>query len=83
MSTFVDLYTDLLNLGGQDATGDALVMAKNAINRAYRRTLSLSGQVSSQREFSITTVVNTSQGYIQARHLPVILSITTYWVCMV
>ena len=61
MSTFVDLYTDLLNLGGQDATGDALVMAKNAINRAYRRTLSLSGQVSSQREFSITTVVNTSQ----------------------
>ena len=61
MSTFVDLYTDLLNLGGQDATGDALVMAKNAINRAYRRTLSLSGQVSSQREFSITTVASTSQ----------------------
>jgi hypothetical protein len=61
MSTFVDLYTDLLNLGGQDATGDALVMAKNAINRAYRRTLSLSGQASSQREFSLTTVASTSQ----------------------
>ena len=61
MSTFGDLYGDLLNLGGQDATGDALTMTKNAVNRAYRRVLSLSGQVSSQREFSLTSAASTSQ----------------------
>lgn len=56
MSTFVDLYTDLLNIGGQDATGDALAMAKGSLNRAYRRVLALSGQASSTREFNVTTV---------------------------
>tara|TARA_Y100001951_G_scaffold88955_1_gene80926 strand:- start:2231 stop:3193 length:963 start_codon:yes stop_codon:yes gene_type:complete len=61
MSTFVDLYTDLLNLGGQDATGEALQMAKTAVNRAYRRVLGLSGQVSSQREFSLSVASGTSQ----------------------
>ena len=61
MSTFADLYGDLLNLGGQDSTGDALSISKRGVNRAYRRILSLSGQVSSQREFTLTSVSGTSQ----------------------
>jgi hypothetical protein len=61
MSTFADLYGDLLNLGGQDSTGDALSISKRGINRAYRRILSLSGQVSSQREFALASVSGISQ----------------------
>jgi len=61
MSTFADLYGDLLNIGGQDSTGDALTIAKNSLNRAYRRVLALSGQASSHREFSLTIASSTSQ----------------------
>ena len=50
MSTFADLYGDLLNIGGQDSTGEALPIAMNSLNRASRRVLALSGHPSSPQD---------------------------------
>jgi len=58
MPSFGKLYKQLLELGSQDAGGDAESIAKNAIVRVYQRVLDVTNQNQAAREFSLTT--NTS-----------------------
>lgn len=56
-----DIKEDVLNLCGQDDTGDFSTMVGAAINRAYRRVLARTDQDSERREFTLASVSGTSQ----------------------
>lgn len=55
MPSYGSLKSQLLELGAQDAGGDAETMAGVAINHTYRRILSLLDEELSKREFTVNT----------------------------
>lgn len=56
-----EIIDDVLDLSSQSGGDDFEDMVKAAINRTYRRMLDLINQDNERREFSLTTVANTSK----------------------
>lgn len=61
MGTFRSHITNLLNLGSVPSGGEAESMVKAALQNAYTRILGASNQLQRRRNFSLTTVANTSK----------------------
>lgn len=61
MARYIDLQNELLEIGGQDANSEFHDMVKAEIQRQYRSLLVDINQDSQRREFSLTTVADTSK----------------------